>query len=64
MNKATLTEKEVASHFAISVKKLQKDRSRNEGIPYLKIGSSVRYEWQEIQKYTSLIRVVPISPSI
>ncbi len=45
------TEKECAELLKISVKKLQKDRCNRVGIPYVKLGGSVRYREQDIYQF-------------
>jgi len=42
---------QIAEYLGISKKKLQKDRCRNEGIPYVKIGSSVRYRMNAVNAW-------------
>lgn len=46
-----LTEKQVAELTGISRSTLQKNRFYHKGIPYSKIGSSIRYALAEVQKY-------------
>jgi predicted DNA-binding transcriptional regulator AlpA len=43
-----LTEKEVAARQGRSVKTLQNQRLTGEGIPYLKLGRSVRYRLSDV----------------
>ena len=57
-----LTEKQVAQYLQVSEKKLQKDRYRGEGIPYVKIGHLVRY--REIDIYILSSRVHYIANSL
>ena len=47
----SLTEKEVAISFRLSLPKLRADRSRGTGISYIKIGKSVRYNLDDIADY-------------
>ena len=50
-NEKNYTEKELASVLNISQKKLQKDRYRNQGIVFFKLGSSVRYPGRAVLEY-------------
>lgn len=46
-----LTEKQLAERLSISSRTLQTDRQRGGGIPYLKIGRSVRYDRDDVVAY-------------
>jgi predicted DNA-binding transcriptional regulator AlpA len=48
-----MTEREVAEATggAISMRRLQNMRVAGEGPPYLKIGKSVRYEWDDVREW-------------
>lgn len=46
-----MTATEVADMFAISTDSLAQDRFRGEGIPYVKIGSRVRYRLDAVLAY-------------
>ena len=46
-----LNEKEVAGIIGISVKTLQNDRFFRRGIPFARVGSSVRYSHQAVLEY-------------
>jgi predicted DNA-binding transcriptional regulator AlpA len=47
-----LSEKEVEREFGISARRLQGDRFRkSDGIPFIKIGRSVRYDRADILEY-------------
>ena len=46
-----LTEKETAQLTGISVSSLQKQRFCRKGIPYAKVGRSVRYAVRDVQDY-------------
>jgi hypothetical protein len=48
-----LTEQELAERLKMRVSTLRTSRSRQtaETIPYLKIGSLVRYDWDEVQAW-------------
>jgi|TARA_B100001964_G_scaffold112818_1_gene125835 hypothetical protein len=45
-----ITEKELAKNLSISVFKLQKDRSRKTGLPYVRIGKIIRYDPIQVAK--------------
>ena len=51
----SLTEKEIAREFNVSLSKLRQDRSNNVGLPYFKLSdkksSGVRYNLDDIYKY-------------
>lgn len=46
-----LTAKEVADYLSISVEALAQDRFRGDGIPFVKIGSRVRYRLSSLLAY-------------
>lgn len=46
-----LTAKELADYLSISTEALAQDRFRGEGIPYVKIGSRVRYRLSSLLKH-------------
>lgn len=46
-----LTEQNVAELLQVSVKTLQGQRWMKIGIPYLKIGRSVRYRQEDVERY-------------
>ena len=54
-----LTENEVADYLKISVYKLRKDREYNRGVPYVKIGRSVRYPVEIIEQFLEENKVIP-----
>lgn len=53
INQQFITEKELAVRWNISVKKLQADRFKGIGIPYIKIGKLCRYSMNTILEYES-----------
>jgi excisionase family DNA binding protein len=57
-----LTADEVAIHTGISVETLAQWRSQQRGIPYLKIGRSVRYDPLDVQQYLAGCRVSVSGP--
>ncbi len=52
-----LNERQVSQMTGISLAKLRNDRFFHRGIPYYKIGRSVRYAQADIQKYLEDCRV-------
>lgn len=52
-----MTEKQVAEMTGISQSTLQKHRFQHKGIPYAKIGASVRYLNIEVQKFMASCQV-------
>jgi hypothetical protein len=46
-----LKEKEVAETLQVSIPKLRKDRVKQVGIPYFKIGNLVRYSMDQVMKH-------------
>ena len=53
-----LRETDVSKITGRSVGTLRKDRCQGEGIPYLKIGKSVRYSVDDVNKYLESRRVL------
>ncbi len=56
-DKRYLTEKEVAAITGLSLSMIQKMRGHCRGIPYLKIGKSVRYVLEDVQAFMEANRV-------
>ncbi len=50
-HKYYLTESELSEYLNISIRTLQSQRGRGDGIPYVKIGRSVRYQLDMVLKY-------------
>jgi hypothetical protein len=46
-----LTEKQIAKALQVSIPKLRKDRVKQTGIPYFKIGNLVRYSMDQVMKH-------------
>ena len=53
------TEKEVSGLLRIPLQTLRNHRSRGYGIPYLKLGRSVRYAQADIIEYVDSKRITP-----
>jgi hypothetical protein len=51
MTTTSLTEKEVAITFRLSLPKLRADRARGTGIKFIKMGKSVRYSLDDIYDF-------------
>lgn len=56
-----LTEKEVHAQTGISLSTLRKHRHKMMGIPYSKVGRSVRYASRDVVSYMEAHRIVPQS---
>ncbi|MHB8143989.1 MAG: helix-turn-helix domain-containing protein [Thermoleophilia bacterium] len=54
-----IDEKEVSRITGISVHTLRNQRAQVRGIPYCKIGRSVRYALTDVMEYMEAARVVP-----
>lgn len=48
---ALLTEQDLAIRWSCSIKKLQSDRLKGAGIPYVKIGRLVRYRIADVLEF-------------
>lgn len=55
-----LCEKQVSEITGISVSALQKFRHRHVGIPYCRIGKSIRYSLADIERFMAENRIVPV----
>ncbi len=54
-----LTTKEVSKMTGRAVQTLTNDRHKCQGLPYTKIGRSIRYSLEEVSSYMKQHRVVP-----
>jgi hypothetical protein len=52
-------EQEAAKLLKRGVQSLRNDRSMRRGLPYIKVGRSVRYSLEDIQEYLKAHRVKP-----
>ena len=52
-----LTEKEVSSLLKSALQSLRNDRSKGRGLPYYKLGKSVRYSLADIDNYLSARKI-------
>ncbi len=57
LEKKTLSPKEVEAKYGFGVSKLSHDRIAGVGIPYSKLGSSVKYHVDDIEAFIKLHRV-------
>jgi len=57
--KHMLTEREVSQLLSISLSRLRQDRMYGRGLPFHKIGRSVRYAYSDIVKFLDSTRVEP-----
>ena len=53
-----LTTRDLARRWQVSVKKLENDRWRGEGVPFVRIGSAVRYRLCDVLAFEEA-RLVP-----
>lgn len=53
-----LTEKQVAEITSRALSTIRNDRSLNRGIPYIKIGKSVRYNLKDVLNYMESRKVI------
>lgn len=52
-----MTESEVAEYLRLSVETLRKARYRDKPlVPYMMFGSSIRYDFEDVQRYMQLIK--------
>ncbi|WP_419783792.1 helix-turn-helix domain-containing protein [Maridesulfovibrio sp.] len=58
-----ITEQQVAKITALSLSKLRSDRHLCKGIPYHKIGRTVRYRVSDIEKFMTDCRIEPVARS-
>jgi len=49
--KRFLSEAQLAGELGISKRTLQGDRQKGEGIPYVKLGKTVRYDWATVLEH-------------
>ena len=56
-----ITEKEVAEMTGRAVQTLRNDRCKCKGIPYSKIGASIRYKVDDVVEFMNACRVVPVN---
>lgn len=54
-----VNEKIAADILDVGVQSLRNDRSHHRGMPYVKIGRSVRYLMSDIESYLQTNRIVP-----
>jgi hypothetical protein len=59
LNSRFLTEREVSELTSFSVFTLRNHRHLGRGIPYLKVGRSVRYLLKDVEYYMERQRIVP-----
>ena len=57
-----LTAREVADYLSISEESLAQDRFRGDGIPYVKIGTRVRYRLSALLRYLDENTAAPSNP--
>jgi len=52
-----LTERDVSQMICRALSTLRNDRHRSKGIPYVKLGKSVRYKLADVEEYMEANRV-------
>ena len=55
-----LTERDVAKILSCSLSRLRQDRHKSRGLPYSKVGRSVRYSVADVETYMAQCRVTAI----
>lgn len=58
-----LTTEQVAGLIQVSVQKLKNDRVAGRGLPFAKLGSTVRYRRSEVDRYLELVTTYPRLPA-
>ncbi len=46
-----LDEKKLAEHLGVSVRTLQSQRQRGDGIPFIRLGRTIRYDLATVQEH-------------
>jgi hypothetical protein len=54
-----ITETELANIINRSVQTLRNDRHRRRGLPYIRLGRSIRYDLRDVEAYIDEYRVTP-----
>ena len=52
-----LTERDVSKRIIRSIQTLRNDRSKGQGIPYIKVGRLVRYRQSDVEKFIENERI-------
>lgn len=63
MGRVLVNERQLAEMTSQSIRTLQAQRLRGDGIPFLKLGRSVRYDVEEVEKYLTGQRRLSTSDS-
>lgn len=58
-----LTEKEVSDLLRIPLQTLRNHRSRGCGLPYHKLGRSIRYAFSDVEQYLSERKIATVEPT-
>ena len=61
--KRWLNEKEVSQITMLSLSTLRAHRFYSKGIPYSKVGRSVRYSWDDVEEFMASRRIDPAARS-
>ena len=55
-----IDEKKVSEITGLALSTLRNHRSLGKGIPYIKLGKSVRYDVEDVRRFIEAHRVIPI----
>ena len=58
-NRVLIDEKEVSQIIKRSVQTLRNERCQGRGLPYIRIGRSIRYDIADIERYIQIHRIDP-----
>ena len=58
VRRVNIKEQEVAQITALSLSKLRQDRCYGRGIPFMKIGSAVRYDLRDVYAFLDKAKVI------
>jgi hypothetical protein len=58
-HRALIDEKQLAKIIKRSVQTLRNERCQGRGMPYIRIGRSIRYDIADVERYIHLHRIAP-----
>jgi hypothetical protein len=58
-----LTTRDLAQRWQVNVGSLANDRSARRGVPYVKIGSAVRYRLRDVEVFEATCRISTLDAS-
>ena len=56
---ALLDQKQLAAYLGVSTSTLEHDRHNDRGVPYIKLGSTVRYRRSAVEAYLEANTITP-----